>query len=162
MNTRAPDHRTLVAVTTAGDAKNRHATAKGGVPPSQATLASGSRSEGPTHTPPEPQSTARHGTQRPRHPADRAKATGQRAQARPPHHHAGTAPRGSHREHGDAPNRTEGASSPTGVYIRSAQARLKEKSKGTAMYTMTGCACNAASRAGQGMSYQFSILFSGR
>ena len=42
----------------------------------------------------------------------------------------------------------------------SAQARPKGKLKGTAVYKMTGCACNAGSRAGQGMSYQFSKLFS--
>ena len=55
---------------------------------------------------------------------------------------------------------TEGALRPTGMYIRSAQARPKTKPKGTAMYKMTGCACNAGSRAGQGMSYQFSKRFS--
>ena len=145
---------------TAGGPENRHATLRAGVPPSQATLASGNRTEAPTHTQPSPRSTARHGTQRVRHPLGRAKAPGQQAQARTPHHRAGTAPRGSHREHGDARKRIEGAFPPTGVSIRSAQARLKGKPKGTAMYKMTGCACNAASRAGQGMSYQLSKPFS--
>ena len=149
-----------MATATAGGPENRHATLRAGVPPSEATLASRNRSEAPTHAPPELRSKARHRTQRARHPADRAKATGQRAQARIPHHRAGTAPRASHREDGDAPKRTEGALPPRGVCIRSAQARLKEKPQGTAMYKMTGCACNAAYRAGQGMSYQFSKLFS--
>ena len=40
-----------------------------------------------------------------RHPANRAKATGKRTQAGTPHHDTGTAPRGSHREHRDAPKR---------------------------------------------------------
>ena len=129
-------------------------------PPSQATLASGNRTEAPTHTPPEPRGTARHGTQRARHPADRAKATGRPAQAPTPHHRACTTPRGSHGEHGGAPKRTEGALPPTGVYIRSAQAKQKEQLQGTAMHKMMGCACNAASRVRQGMWHRISNLFS--
>ena len=159
-NTRTPDHRTLVAATTAGSPENLHATLRAGVPRSQAILASGNRTEAPTHTPPEPRSTARHGTRRARHPADRAKATGQRARTRTPHHQAGTAPQGSHGEHEGAPERTEGALPPTGVYIRSVQAKLKGKPKGTAMYKVMGCASNAASRAVQGMSYPISKRFS--
>ena len=44
--------------------------------------------------------------------------------------------------------------------IRSAQARPKGKPKGGTIYKMTGCAGNAGSRAGQGMSHQFSDLSS--
>ena len=55
---------------------------------------------------------------------------------------------------------TKGALPTTGVYIRLAQERPKEKPKGTAMYKITCRACNAGSRAGQGMLYQFSKLFS--
>ena len=160
LNTRAPDHRTLVAATTAGGPESSQATLKAGVPLSQTTLTSGNRTEAPTPTPRESQSTARHGTQRARHPADQAKGTGQRTRAQTPHHHAGTASRGSHREHGDGPKRTEGALPPTGVYIRSAQEKLKRQPTGTAMYKMTGRAYNAGSREGQGMLYQFSKLFS--
>ena len=121
------------------------------VPPSQTTLTSGNRPETLTHTPPGPRSTAWHGTQRARQPANPAQATGQRTRARTPHHHAGTAPQGSHREHGNAKKRIKnGEALPqTGVYIRSTQVRPKGKPKGTAMYKMTGCACNAGSRAGQ-------------
>ena len=122
-------------------------------PPRQANLASGNPTEVPTHKPPEPRGTARHGTQRARQPAERAKATARRAQARVPHHRAGTAPRSSDGEHRGAAMRIEGALPPTGVYIRSAQGKLKGQLKGTAMYKMMGCACNAASRAGQGMLY---------
>ena len=85
--------------------------------------------------------------------------TGRRTQARAPHHRAGAAPWGSHGEHGDAPRRTKGALPLTGVYILSAQAKLKGQPKGTAMYQMMGCACKAASRAGQGMLYRISKLF---
>ena len=125
---------------------NCHATLRAGVSPSQAILASGNRTKAPTHTPPEPQSTAQYRTQPARHPAGRGKATGQ--QARTSHQQACTAPRGSHGEHGGAPKRTQGALPLTGLYIRSAQAKLEGKPKGTAMYKVMGCACSAASRAG--------------
>ena len=122
-------------------------------PPNQAPRASRNRTEAPTHTPPELRGTAQHRTRRARHPADLAKATGRRAQAQTQRHQAGTAPRGSHGEHGGALRRIEGALPLTGVYIRSAHAKLKGQPKGTAMYKMMSCACNAASRAGQGMAY---------
>ena len=97
------------------------------MPPSQATLTSGNRTEAPTHTPLEPQGIAEHSTRRARHPPDRAKVTGKRTQAPTPAHRAGTPPPGSHGEHGGAPRRTEGDLPPTGVYIHYAQARLKGK-----------------------------------
>ena len=143
--------------------ENRRATLRAGVPPCQATLDSSNCTQAPTHTPPEPRGTARHSTQRARHRADRPKATGRRAQARTPHHGAGTAARGPHGEHGHAAKRTEGALQPTGVYIRSAEVKLEGKPKGTAMYKIMGCACNAATRAEQGMLYRMSKNFlSGR
>ena len=37
---------------------------------------------------------------------------------------------------------------------------LKGQPKGIGKYQMMGCACNAASREGQGMSYRISKLFS--
>ena len=95
--------KTLVAATTAGGPDNRHATLKAGVSPSETTLTFGKCPETPTHRPPEPRSAARHGTQRDWHPAKGAKATGQRTRAETPHNQAGTAPRRSHSEHGDAP-----------------------------------------------------------
>ena len=91
-----------MAATTTGSPENRHTTLSAGVSPSQTTLTSGNRPATPTHTPSEPRSTARHGPQRARLPANQAKAPGKRTRAGKPHHHAGTAPRGSHREQEDA------------------------------------------------------------
>ena len=151
------EHRTLVAATTAGGLENRHATLKAGVPPSKTTLTSGNRPEKLTHTPQEPQSTARLGTKQARHSTNRIKATGQRTRARTPHHHAGTTARGSHREQGDAPKRIanrRGFATDGGVHTISTS-ETERKAPGIVMYKMTGCACNVGSRAGQCMSYQF-------
>ena len=47
-----------------------------------------------------------------------------------------------------------------GVYILSAQAQLKGRPKDTAKYQVKNCACEDACRAGQGVSYRISKLFS--